>query len=43
MRIEKIQKLERHVGDAEEEGYGDDLTGLLVYNPYRNEDPESQP
>lgn len=41
--IEKIQKLERHVNDAEEEDFGDDLSGLLVYNPYRNEDPKSRP
>lgn len=41
--IEKIQKLERHVDDAKKEGYGENLMGLLVYNPYRNEDPVSRP
>jgi len=40
--IGKIQKLKRHVDDAEEEDYGENLTGLLVYNSYRNEDPESR-
>ena len=38
--IGKIQKLERHVNDAKEEDYGDNLTGLLVYNHFRKEDPE---
>lgn len=40
--IGKIQKLKRHVNDAADENYGDNLTGLLVYNPFRNEDPESR-
>jgi len=40
--VEKIQKLERHVNDAEKEDYGDNLIGLLIYNPYRNEDPKSR-
>lgn len=43
VKLGKVQKLERHVEDAEEEGYGQDRSGLLVYNPFRNEDPESRP
>jgi len=43
VKLGKVQKLERHVEDAEEEGYGQGRSGLLVYNPFRNEDPESRP
>jgi hypothetical protein len=42
VKISKILKLKRHVKDAQEEGCGENLTGLLVYNPYRMEDVSSR-
>lgn len=38
----KIDKMDDHVQDAEDEGYCENGTGLLVYNPYRTTDPESR-
>lgn len=42
VRPGKIDKLARHVAHAREEGYCDNCTGLLVYNPRRKTDPDSR-
>jgi len=42
VRPNKIDKMDDHVQDAENEGYCENGTGLLVYNPYRTTDPKSR-
>lgn len=39
----KISQLDRHMDDAEEEGYGSNRTGLLIVNHYKDRDPEDRP
>lgn len=39
----KIDKMDDHVQDAEDEGYCENGTGLLVYNAHRTKGPGSRP
>lgn len=38
----KIDRLHRHVEHARDEGYGDNLIGILVINVYKNDDPSTR-